>query len=465
MRALLELASANERGEEALGRAIAHCSQSLPTSALRPGFTFQCKDGALPCSAAELEWQARMEYWVKRPAYVFEPPVTRRGPVHKHPWDGILEVTVGDCSAGTGLFAACFRKAGATVTYLIEKDKEAIRLAQQLCPEAIPFQVGITDIDPMDVPWTHVLLGGPQYRARQPASTTTDFPDNGENWKHERASSILRMVHIMAVKLPWVAFIEVVNDVQRVQEGTLWRLITGTLEAIGYKVKLYSNCASRSTALKQQRRYLCCARADVWRKWGWPDLDSVVFDQGPTLASVKVARQDAAHLAINLPLDDVQWTPVVDTPAAKEHWGHDFTKSRPLQVAATWGNTYYQTAFDLCIPAITTTGLPPLITDSDGSDGRTVRQLHLKEAIVLYSDDTLQPTLSSKYEVALTQLGCSTPVRSILPLATEVMRFLHPTTPFVPTSVSDIIRDEDKLAIQGVMQLAKEDYDTMKKLN
>ena len=87
------------------------------------------------------------------------------------------------------------------------------------------------DVDPADLEWVHIMVGGPEC---QPFSLAGKNP---HGWLDDRAYTFLRALHMIAVQLPWLAFIENVQAVLDAENGEVWALIKGTLEAMGYVVE------------------------------------------------------------------------------------------------------------------------------------------------------------------------------------------------------------------------------------
>lgn len=96
----------------------------------------------------------------------------------------------------------------------------------------------IFTIDPIDLPWVHVLLGG---------ACCQPFSRIGKQlgWRDDRAYTTLRMLHNTAAMRPWVLVSENVEAQRNIHNGSVWGLITGVLRILGYTVQPVPVCPSR----------------------------------------------------------------------------------------------------------------------------------------------------------------------------------------------------------------------------
>ena len=206
------------------------CKGNVPEGVIRSSTRFVVEPSRGPGSVEEEQWQTRLSEWVKQPAYTFQPPTTERAAPSRHPWDGAFDVTFGEFATGIGIFAACFRKAGARCAWMMEPTS-SVQCALQMCPETKSVYAMAEEVDPADLEWVHVMVGGPEC---QPFSLASRNP---LGWQDDRSYTFIRAVHMIAVQLPWLAMIENVEAVLTAEGGQVWTLIKGTLEAVGYVVR------------------------------------------------------------------------------------------------------------------------------------------------------------------------------------------------------------------------------------
>lgn len=169
----------------------------------------------------------------------FSPPVTEQGPVNRHPWEGVLTgVTVGEFATGSGRFLATAVAQGMRGEWMAEPDPEARELAMHNCPGVPTVFESIYQVDPVAIPWVHVLLGG---ACCQPFSRA----GKQQGWHDERAYTTIRFMHNMGAMQPWMAVSENVRALLTVKGGRVWQVIKGSLQHLGYAVNPVKVCASR----------------------------------------------------------------------------------------------------------------------------------------------------------------------------------------------------------------------------
>lgn len=116
-------------------------------------------EGPAPLEAGKAEQLEKAFSTLSPPAHV--PPVTEAGPPDPHPWLGYLdEVSFGELAAGAGHFAAHFVAAGAKCAYVMEPRREVQRRAVLNAGGAAKALDSVMAMDPVDLPWTHMLVGG-----------------------------------------------------------------------------------------------------------------------------------------------------------------------------------------------------------------------------------------------------------------------------------------------------------------
>jgi hypothetical protein len=116
-------------------------------------------EGPVPLEAGAAEQLEKAFSRLSPPAHV--PPVTEAGPPDPHPWLGYLdEVSFGELAAGAGHFAAHFVAAGAKCSYVMEPRPEVQKRAVLNAGGAVEALDSVMAMDPVDLPWTHMLVGG-----------------------------------------------------------------------------------------------------------------------------------------------------------------------------------------------------------------------------------------------------------------------------------------------------------------
>jgi hypothetical protein len=111
---------------------------------------------------ADGEWKDKLDKAFTRlhpPAH--KPPVTEAGKPDYHPWLGhVGMVTFGELAAGAGHFAAHFNAAGAECAYVVEPRPEVLERATANAGGTPQAFGSVMSVDPVDLPWTHILVGG-----------------------------------------------------------------------------------------------------------------------------------------------------------------------------------------------------------------------------------------------------------------------------------------------------------------
>jgi hypothetical protein len=162
MQALMWLQRQRERGSARMTRALVDCGVHLPDTEL-------CVDHA---SWVKLEQPTTKDHGQQRQQildsmriepFVYEPEPTELGPADRHPWHGVAgDVWFGDVGAGSGLFAAVFKEAGARCRFLMEPQGPKRQRAVTNAGGAEAVFETVQQVDPVDVPWVHILQGGPE---------------------------------------------------------------------------------------------------------------------------------------------------------------------------------------------------------------------------------------------------------------------------------------------------------------
>jgi hypothetical protein len=231
LQALLWRAEERARHNGSFDWAFSQCAGITTKGRFRASRQYMPAVGVRQQAEEEKEWQQRLEWWVMHPAYSYDPPETSRSNPSRHPWDGALDdIEFGEFATGIGVFAACFQAVGAKCAWIMEPNEEARRCATAVIAGEPRVYEMAQSVDPTDLPWVHVVVGGPEC---QPFSGANR---NARGWQDERAYTFLRAIHIIAVQLPWVAWLENVAQIQEAQGGVVWKLIKHTLEAVGYVV-------------------------------------------------------------------------------------------------------------------------------------------------------------------------------------------------------------------------------------
>ena len=169
----------------------------------------------------------------------FTPPDTPEAFTHRHPYEGHpSKLTVGEFAVGSGCFMATALAVGLAGEWMAEHDADTLEVAIRNCPGVSSTLRSIFTVDPVDLPWVHVLLGG---------ACCQPFSRIGKQlgWRDDRAYTTLRMLHNTAAMRPWVLVSENVEAQRNIHNGSVWELITGVLRILGYTVQPVPVCPSR----------------------------------------------------------------------------------------------------------------------------------------------------------------------------------------------------------------------------
>ena len=189
-------------------------------------------DQAAPVQESELRWQQELVRASRTPVDLFSPAHTEAGLPSRNPWDGFLgQITFGELSAGFGMFAACFEAAGAVCSYVMEPADEMRERAVRACSQPVRQFRSMMDVDPSDLPWTHLLVAGTEC---QP------FSKRGRRaaWDDDRAYTLIRAIHIAAVQQPWMCWFENVANILTLHGGRVLQAIEGMVAAAGFVLRI-----------------------------------------------------------------------------------------------------------------------------------------------------------------------------------------------------------------------------------
>jgi hypothetical protein len=209
---------------------VAACATQLPEGP---------REEASSCEWDEAEWKETLRERQRIRTWRFEPPVTAVGDPDRHVWEGVLgDLMVGEFATGTGCFLAAAIQSGWTARWMVEPEHGSQALAKANCPTCPLVMDSIFDVDPSDLPWVHLLLGG---ACCQPFSKA----GGKGGWGDDRAYSTIRFLHNVTVMQPFLAVCENVQPMLSVHGGRVWEVIKGTLEAVGYEVQALRVCPTR----------------------------------------------------------------------------------------------------------------------------------------------------------------------------------------------------------------------------
>jgi hypothetical protein len=196
-------------------------------------------ESVAPSGSEEREWLERLNRAQANVPYAYEPVETERGRPMRAPYEGSpSRLTVGEFAVGVGCFLACARAAGMQPMWMADSDREALRLAGQNCPE-VPMVFGdLSEVDPTQLPWCHVLVGGACCQPFSKAGKQLGFED-------DRAYSTIRMLHNVAAVRPWFAVSENVENLLHIHGGKDWDLVAHIFGLLGYGVQAVLVCPSR----------------------------------------------------------------------------------------------------------------------------------------------------------------------------------------------------------------------------
>jgi hypothetical protein len=235
--ALLQLAKDSKPRSfvDRVKEAVLRCAPELgfsPTSDRAPPAT-------LAMLQAHTDWTRHLSEGRSRLPHRFAPPILPNPVTHRHPYEGApTTLSVGEFAVGVGCFMATAIAVGLHGAWMAEHDDEALQLAITNCPSVDTTFGSVFDVDPMDLPWVHVLLGG---------ACCQPFSRIGKQlaWRDDRAYTTLRLLHNVAAMRPWVLVSENVEAQTTIHDGGVWTLITGVLHSLGYTVQPVNVCPSR----------------------------------------------------------------------------------------------------------------------------------------------------------------------------------------------------------------------------
>jgi hypothetical protein len=216
--------------EAALVRALVACGHDLSTATLCESHESWMQHAA-PVAEHELPRQRKLVEISRAPVDHYQPAATDAGRPDRHPWDGFLgELSFGELSAGMGMFAACFEAAGAACKFLVEPNAGMVARAAEACgSDPVTFD-SITEVDPSELPWVHILVAGTEC---QP------FSKRGKRraWEDDRAYTLIRAIHVAAVMQPWMCWFENVANIRTLHGGKVWEAVHGMVTAAGFVLK------------------------------------------------------------------------------------------------------------------------------------------------------------------------------------------------------------------------------------
>ena len=196
-------------------------------------------ESVAPSGSEEREWLEQLGRAQANVPYAYEPVETERGRPMRAPYEGSpSRLTVGEFAVGVGCFLACARAAGMQPIWMADSDRAALRLAKQNCPE-VPMVFGdLSEVDPKQLPWCHVLVGGACCQPFSRAGKQLGFQD-------DRAYSTIRMLHYVAAVRPWFAVSENVENLLHIHGGKDWKLVAHIFRLLGYGIQAVLVCPSR----------------------------------------------------------------------------------------------------------------------------------------------------------------------------------------------------------------------------
>ena len=232
IQALEWVSDEREKKKSARPQAVRHCRQLLGDGVRWKGEGEAAQAQAEPARVEEAERVELLKAVVESEPYVYEPPVTVAYAPDRHPWHGhVGEMTFMEFAAGIGVFAACFAAAGMRCECIAEPKVEARGRAVELCGGVRVQLDSAMDVDPVDLPWVHGLVGGPEC---QPFSVA----GKGRGFADERAYTLIRALHIAAAMQPWWVWMENVKAIESAQDGKVWKVVQGIAAGSGFKIRL-----------------------------------------------------------------------------------------------------------------------------------------------------------------------------------------------------------------------------------
>ena len=259
------------------------------------------------------------------PAPPAPPPTLPQNPDRK-PHDGFSgDLTFGDPTAGAGAFIRFGQHLGGKCAFFAESDPEAAEIAAEEAPTAHRFE-DICAVAPEDIPAVFTLLGGPECQPFSRAGREHGFRD-------ARSDTLLWFFWCLAVRQFPTAFIENSAQLQRSNGGKDWQVCTALAAAIGYKVSVQRDCASRwKYAEVRQRMFITLIRDDLFDVWGSPPaLVHPPLLPPQTLESILLPPSHPAVLE-----EIVSFKAILEESGDMGEWVAPIAGARPGQPQCAW---------------------------------------------------------------------------------------------------------------------------------
>jgi hypothetical protein len=150
----------------------------------------------------------------KKVPFIYAPAASTASTSERGPWEGHrYPLSCGSLGGAESALASAAVEAGMLATH-------ALRFARA------------GDVDPQDLPWTHVILA----RLSLDFSSPTEL---GAGKQFDAAAATLRAVLVIAVQRPWCAVFDFAPTFRAAQAGAPWRLFQGMLCELGYVVDAF----------------------------------------------------------------------------------------------------------------------------------------------------------------------------------------------------------------------------------
>jgi DNA (cytosine-5)-methyltransferase 1 len=174
-----------------------------------------------------------------------------------------MDFTFIDLFCGIGGFRQAMESVGGTCVFSSDKNKNAW-LSYQANYGEIPSG-NITKIQAEDIPPFNVLCAGFPCQPFSIAGKQRGFDD-------KRGTMFFEIARIVDYHKPEVIFLENVANLEKHDNGNTIKVITGTLDKLGYDVE-YKVLNSKDYGVAQIRKriYIICFRKDLRAKFSFPE--------------------------------------------------------------------------------------------------------------------------------------------------------------------------------------------------
>ncbi len=158
----------------------------------------------------------------------------------------IKKYTLASFFAGVGGIDLAFENEGFKAIYANELDENAVKTYKENFPEVSIVNYDIAKLEPTSVPDVDIIVGGFPCQAFSIAGYRKGFDD-------QRGVLFFDLMRIVEEKKPRVIFAENVRNLVSHDNGNTFKVMTETLEHLGYKYKYVTMNTLNYSSLPQNR--------------------------------------------------------------------------------------------------------------------------------------------------------------------------------------------------------------------